>query len=341
MSQKIPSKIANSVAVLGAGSWGTALAILIARNGYHVGLWGHDRNHMAQLANRRENVKYLPGVRLPDSIEIVADLDPVLQDHDQILVVVPSHAFRSTVSEIGQARAEREKLIVAWGTKGLDPDHALLLSDVVSKLLGREVAQAVISGPSFAKEVANTLPTALTVASNNVEIADRVAAWLRNEYVRVYTNDDMAGVQLGGAIKNVMALAAGISDGLGFGANARAALITRGLAEMNRLGVALGGKPRTFMGLTGVGDLILTCTDDQSRNRRVGIGLGQGKSLKDVLARINQAAEGVHTVRELYGLAKKLNVEMPITEQVYGVIYQGLSPQKAVEELFKRDPKPE
>jgi glycerol-3-phosphate dehydrogenase (NAD(P)+) len=313
----------------------------LARNDVQVSLWGYDREEVARLAARRENQDYLPGVPLPDSIDVGNDLYRLVKDNDQILVVVPSHAFRETISRIGKARADRAGLIVAWGTKGFDPHRGMLLSEVVTELLGTAVSRAVISGPSFANEVAKALPTALTVASDDSNIANRVATWLRNDRVRVYTNEDMAGVQLGGAIKNVMAVAAGISDGLGFGANARAALITRGLAEMNRLGIALGGRPQTFMGLTGVGDLILTCTDNQSRNRRVGIGLGQGKPLQQVLAEIGQEAEGVKTVRELYAMAKSLDVEMPITEQVYQVIYQDLSPQKAVEELFRREPKAE
>ncbi len=332
---------ADSVVVLGAGSWGTALAILLARNGMRVSLWGHDRDRVARLAARRENRDYLPGVPLPDSIHVDGDLERLVTENDQLLVVVPSHAFRETITNIATARSGRNELVVAWGTKGFDPQRGVLLSEVVGELLGPSASRAVISGPSFATEVARALPTALTVASDDPHTASKVAAWLRNDRVRVYTNEDLAGVQLGGAIKNVMAVAAGISDGLGFGANARAALITRGLAEMNRLGVALGGRPQTFMGLTGVGDLVLTCTDDQSRNRRVGIGLGEGQPLEQVLAEIGQEAEGVKTVRELYVMAKRLDVEMPITEQVYQVIYRQRSPQQAVEELFRREPKAE
>ncbi len=330
-----------SVAVLGAGSWGTALAVLLARNGHRVRLWGHDAEHMARLSRHRENKDYLPGIALPDAVDVCLELAAVVRGNDQILIVVPSHAFRHTVAQIAETRPDRSGMIVAWGTKGFDPDRELLLSDVVVELLGTSVSRAVVSGPSFASEVARALPTALTVASDDEEIAARVAAWLRNERVRVYTNPDMAGVQLGGAIKNVMALAAGISDGLGFGANARAALITRGLAEMHRLGVALGGRASTFMGLTGVGDLVLTCTDDQSRNRRVGIALGKGRSLQQALADVGQEAEGVKTVRELYNMATRARIDMPITEKVYRVIYEGHSPQMAVEELIRREPKSE
>jgi glycerol-3-phosphate dehydrogenase (NAD(P)+) len=216
-----------------------------------------------------------------------------------------------------------------------------LLSQVAGEVLAGGCSPAVISGPTFAREVALNMPTALTVASESEPVAEEVASWLRNERVRVYTSGDVAGVQLGGAIKNVMAIAAGISDGLGFGANARAALITRGLAELTRLGVAMGGQKETFMGLTGAGDLILTCTDNASRNRRVGLALGQGKKLPDILSGLGQEAEGVATARELYQLAKRLNVEMPITTQVYRVLYEHLPPQAAVEALLSREPRQE
>jgi len=246
---------------------------------------------------------------------------------------------------IAQIREQRksisDQLLIAWGTKGFDPGSGMLLSDVVYDVFGSTATRAVISGPSFAGEVARGLPTALTVAADDGFAAERIVEWLRNDRVRAYTNEDLAGVQLGGAIKNVMALAAGISDGLGFGANARAALITRGLAELMRLGVALGGQMHTFTGLAGVGDLVLTCTDNQSRNRRVGIGLGAGKSLQTILKEIGQEAEGVKTVKELYLKAADLGVDMPITEQVYKVIYENLTPQRAVDELFRREPKPE
>ena len=231
--------------------------------------------------------------------------------------------------------------ILAWATKGLEPGSGKLLSQVAIEVLGGQHALAVISGPTFAREVALNMPTALTVASENEKAAEEVASWLRNERVRVYTSRDVAGVQLGGAIKNVMAIAAGISDGLGFGANARAALITRGLAELTRLGIAMGGQKETFMGLAGAGDLILTCTDDSSRNRRVGLALGQGRKLPEILADLGQEAEGVATSRELYQLAKKLKVEMPIIEQIYRVLYENLAPQSAVEALLKREPRQE
>jgi glycerol-3-phosphate dehydrogenase (NAD(P)+) len=231
--------------------------------------------------------------------------------------------------------------VIAWATKGLEPGSGRPLSEVGREILGPEAALAVVSGPTFAKEVALGLPTAFTVAATSHAAAERVAAWLRGERTRVYVNSDFAGVQLGGAIKNVIAIAAGISDGLGFGANARAALITRGLAELTRLGVAMGGKKETFMGLTGAGDLILTCTDNLSRNRRLGLGLGEGRQLSDVMSQIGQEVEGVATARELHQLASRLQVEMPITEQVYKVLFEDLAPQAAVEALLKREPRAE
>lgn len=327
------------VTVLGAGSWGTALAMLIARNGYAVHLWDIDPDHVESMLDRRENALYLPGISFPDTLDVYGDLARAADGAAGLFAVVPSHGFRATMERIAPLAAGTTPLL-AWGTKGFDQKRSTLLSEVVSELLPGAV-RAVVSGPSFAGEVARGLPTALTVAADNPDAAETVSAWLRCDHVRVYTNDDLAGVQLGGAIKNVMALAAGISDGLGFGANARAALITRGLAEMNRLGVALGGRSETFMGLTGVGDLILTCTDNQSRNRRAGIGLGQGKALDEVLREIGQEVEGVKTVHELYAMARRLEVDMPITEQVYRVVYEGLPPASAVEILLNRQPKSE
>lgn len=330
---------APPVSVLGAGSWGTALGMLIARNGFPVRLWDIDPEHVARMREHRENARYLPGIPFPELLQPCSDIEETASGASGLLLVVPSHAFRSTVQRLAPLFAGRA-LLLAWGTKGFDKERSVMLSEVATELVPKAV-RAVVSGPSFAGEVARGLPTALTVAADTPEAADTVAGWLRGGHVRVYTNDDIAGVQLGGAIKNVMAVAAGISDGLGFGANARAALITRGLAEMNRLGVALGGRPQTFMGLTGVGDLILTCTDDQSRNRRAGIGLGRGKVLQEVLQEIGQEVEGVKTVHELYAMARRLDVDMPITEQVYRVVYEGQSPAKAVELLLGREPKSE
>ncbi|MFP5348566.1 MAG: NAD(P)H-dependent glycerol-3-phosphate dehydrogenase [Gammaproteobacteria bacterium] len=329
----------QTVAVLGAGAWGTALAVLLARNGQRVLLWGHDRAALGEIERTRHNPHCLPDVQLPRAIAVCDDIPALAQDTQQFLIAVPSHAFRATVAALAPHLTPQSTL--AWATKGLEPGSGKLLSEVVREVARGVTRFGVASGPTFAGEVAKGLPSALCVASDTPEAAEAIAAWLRSERVRVYTSDDVAGVQLGGAIKNVIAIAAGISDGLGFGANARAALITRGLAELTRLGVALGGRRETFMGLAGVGDLVLTCTDNASRNRRVGLGLGQGRALNEVLAEIGQEAEGVATARELYQLAQRLNVEMPITEQVYRVLYDQRPAQAAVEALLKREPRQE
>jgi glycerol-3-phosphate dehydrogenase (NAD(P)+) len=328
-----------SVAVLGAGSWGTALAILIARNGLSARLWEPDATRLARLEKDGENATYLPGIKFPKGVSTCADLGELIRSTPHVLIAVPSHAFRSTVAAISPHMSSAT--VVAWATKGLEPGTGAPLSVVARDVLGTDAALAVVSGPTFAKEVAQGLPTALTVAADQTATAETVAAWLRGERTRVYINPDFAGVQVGGAIKNVIAIAAGISDGLGFGANARAALITRGLAELTRLGVAMGGKKETFMGLTGAGDLVLTCTDNLSRNRRLGLGLGQGRKLDDVMKEIGQEVEGVTTAPEVRRLAERYKVEMPITEQVYRVLFENLAPLDAVEALLKREPKNE
>jgi glycerol-3-phosphate dehydrogenase (NAD(P)+) len=327
------------IAVLGSGSWGTGLALLVARNGHRTRLWGHEPAHQARLARERENAQHLPGVRFPDNLEVCDDLPGLVATERCFLIAVPSHAFRATL-EAMRAHLARDA-IVAWATKGLEPGSGKLLSMVLVEVLGAGTAHGAVSGPSFAVEVARGLPTALTVASPDAEVAEAIASWLRDDHMRVYTSPDLTGVQLGGAIKNVIAIAAGISDGLGFGANARAALITRGLAEITRLGVALGGRPETFMGLAGAGDLILTCTDNTSRNRRLGLGIGQGRTPRAVLAELGQEAEGYATAREIHELGQRARVEMPICEQVYRVLYEQLAPQAAVEALLRREPKAE
>lgn len=327
------------IAVLGAGSWGTALAVLIARNGYRTLFWGHDPARQAQLAHARENARYLPGVHFPDNLVIREDLPTLAPEVAHLLVVVPSHAFRATL-EVLRPHLPAEA-IVAWATKGLEPATGRLLSQVAADVLGDRQPLGVISGPTFAKEVAQGLPTAVTVAARDLAAAEAIAEWLRSDRVRVYTSTDVVGVELGGAIKNVLAIATGISDGLGFGANARAALITRGLAEMRRLCEALGGRPETVMGLAGIGDLVLTCTDNQSRNRQVGLALGKGQKLQVTLAQIGQVAEGVGTAREVRNLARRFGIDMPITEQVYRVLFEDVAPQAAVAALLSREPRSE
>lgn len=326
------------VAVLGAGSWGTALAILLGHNGHDVRLWGHQPQKIEALVRDRENKAFLPGVPLSDNITPLSDLATVLADVAAVVVVVPSHAFRSVVTLI--APLLETGIGVAWATKGFEPGTQRLLSEVAAELLpGRELA--VISGPTFAGEVARSLPTAVTVAASTQRFAAHMADLLHAPWFRPYTSDDLIGVQVGGASKNVLAIAAGIADGLGFGANTRAALITRGLAEIMRLGIQLGGRQETFMGLAGLGDLVLTCTDNQSRNRRMGLALAEGLTIEQARTRIGQEVEGVHTAQEVFKLARRSGVEMPISEQVYAVLYEQLDPGTAVRNLLERSQKSE
>jgi len=322
------------VAVLGAGSWGTALAILLGCKGVHVRLWGHEEAHVARLRRDRENREFLPGVPLPPVITPVDDLTEALEGAEEVLVVVPSHAFRATLQ--GLAPLLRGQVGVSWASKGFDPQNGQLLHQVAAQVLGGQRNLAVISGPTFAKEVARGLPTAVTVASANQAYALRVAGYLHSGRFRAYTSDDMVGVQVGGAAKNVLAIAAGIADGLGFGANTRAALITRGLVELTRFGTALGGQARTFMGLAGLGDLALTCTDDQSRNRRMGLCLARGLSVEQARGEIGQEVEGVGATQVVHRKSRALGVEMPICEQVHRVLYEGVTPMEATQTLLER-----
>ncbi len=325
------------IAVLGAGSWGTALALVVARNGYPVRLWDHWPAQVADLTQDRENRRFLPGFPLPDNLEPVLELRQALEGAAEILVVVPSHGFAALLRALPPLGPD---VGLAWATKGLEPGTNRLLHEVAMDVLGpRDVA--VVSGPSFAAEVARGLPTAVTVASPQLEQARRVAAYLHGERFRAYTSDDIIGVQVGGAAKNVLAIATGIADGLGFGANTRAALITRGLAELTRFGTALGGRLETFMGLAGLGDLVLTCTDDQSRNRRMGLALARGASVEEARRQIGQEVEGVITARSVHHLAQRLGVEMPIGEQVYRVLYEGRTPEEATRSLLARESKSE
>jgi glycerol-3-phosphate dehydrogenase (NAD(P)+) len=328
-----------NISVLGAGSWGTALAILLARNGHPTCLWGHNPDHLAALGDRRCNERYLPGVEFPDELSIEPRLAETVRGAEILLIAVPSHGFAPLLNAL---KPGLEPMVrVAWATKGLELETGRLLHQVVQDVLGPALPMAVLSGPSFAGEVAAGLPTAITVASEQVDFARLLANLLHNDRFRAYTSSDIVGVQLGGAIKNVLAIAAGVADGLGFGANARAALITRGLAEMMRLGLTLGGKPETLMGLSGVGDLILTCTDDQSRNRRFGLGLGRGESREAIMARIGQEIEGIPTAKIINRLAAQHGVDMPITAQTYGILYEGLPPAEAVRNLLLREQKSE
>ncbi len=329
----------KKIAILGAGSWGTALAILAAKNGCQTLLWGHNRAHIAALTQERQNRRYMPGITFPDNLRLTSDLLDCAAFTSLLLLSVPSHAFESTLRKLKPLVADDVK--IAWATKGFNANSGQLLHQIVAEVFSVQTSAAIISGPSFAKEVASELPTAITIASAQVDFAEQLADIFHNSRFRTYTSTDVVGVEVGGAVKNVLAIASGIADGLGFGANTRAALITRGLTEIIRLGIQLGGKQETFMGLAGLGDLILTCTDNQSRNRRFGLALGEGKDKLTAIQEIGQEIEGISAAKETFLLAKKYGIEMPITEQTYKVLYEGLAPLTAVENLLMRELKPE
>ena len=322
------------IVVLGAGSWGTALAIHLAGSGHEVLLWGNEPDHMQLLSEQRCNQQFLPDVSFPDPLRITASLEQALADPLWVLLAIPSHAYRVFLQKNAQLFAEH--VGVAWASKGLEVGSGKLIHQVLAEELPQCKKIAVMSGPTFAGEVARNLPTALTVASTSDSFLKQISDDLHSGRFRVYSSTDLIGVELGGAFKNVLAIAAGAADGLGFGANTRAALITRGLAEMMRLGEAMGGRRETFMGLAGMGDLILTCTDNQSRNRRTGLLLAQGKTLDQVHKEIGQAIEGLKTAKEVVSLAEKYKVEVPICEQVYRVLYENCPIEDAVHTLLSR-----
>lgn len=331
---------AISMSVIGAGSYGTSLAISLARNGANVVLWGHDPEHMARLEADRANHAFLPGIDFPPSLIIEADLQKAVQASRDLLVVVPSHVFGIVLNSLQPYL--REDTRICWATKGLEPETGRLLQDVAREVLGDNHPLAVLSGPTFAKELAMGMPTAISVASSDAEFLEQLQEKIHcSKTFRVYANNDFTGLQLGGAVKNVIAIGAGMSDGIGFGANARTALITRGLAEMSRLGAALGAQPETFMGMAGLGDLVLTCTDNQSRNRRFGLALGQGKDVDTAQDEIGQVVEGYRNTKEVWLLAQRMGVEMPIVDQIYQVLYQGKDARLAAQDLLARDKKAE
>ena len=323
------------IAVIGAGSWGTALACHLARNGINTCLWGRDSAQMLAMEADRVNQRYLPDIPLPQSLQCVTDFDHCIEWCDVLLLVTPSYIFRDMLKKISSVKPTPPPLI--WACKGLDKGTGSLLDSIAREVLGESTPLAVISGPTFAKELMAGLPTAITIASENEAFTEQIVHWLHSETFRVYRSADIAGVQLGGALKNVFAIAAGISDGLGYGANARAALITRGLAELMRLGVAMGGQRETFMGLAGMGDLVLTCTDNLSRNRRMGLALAKGLSVEQAQTEIGQSVEGVGAALETTRLAQQYNIEMPISEQVCAVLYHGKSTDAAVRDLLGRE----
>ena len=325
------------IAVLGAGAWGTALAINLAAR-HEVCLWTRNPAQFAEMSEARSNPRYLPGFDFPDSLQVELKLDRALDRADLVLAVVPTSGFRQVLKQMAALGA---KMPLIWACKGFEAGTAKLPHQVVAEELDGKIQCGVLSGPSFAQEVAKGLPTALTLASRDETFAHAMALELHSPRLRVYSSPDVVGVEVGGAVKNVMAIAAGISDGMGYGYNARAALITRGLAEIGRLGVAMGGRPETFMGLTGAGDLILTCTGDLSRNRTVGLRLARGEKLEAILGDLGHIAEGVNSAAEVLRLAQNMDVEMPITRAVCRVLFEGLPPGKAVEALLNREPKAE
>ncbi|HVC01247.1 MAG TPA: NAD(P)H-dependent glycerol-3-phosphate dehydrogenase [Steroidobacteraceae bacterium] len=329
----MPGTLLEPMAVVGAGSWGTALAIQLARTGHPTRLWGRNPADAAAMREHRRNLRYLPLAPFPDALRVESDLGRALAGVRDALIVVPSHAFRETLAAVCPRLAAATR--VAWATKGFEIASGLLPHQVALEVLG-DRSTAVLSGPTFAAEVGAGLPTAMTIASHDARFGEELARSLSGPNFRAYLQADIVGVEVGGAVKNVIAIGSGISDGLGFGANTRVALITRGLAEMMRLGVQLGATRETFMGLAGLGDLVLTCTDDQSRNRRFGIALACGSSPDAAARAIGQAVEGVPAARAVHEVAGRLGVEMPICEQVHRIVHGGLDVREAVAALMRR-----
>jgi len=329
--------VSLNLTVIAAGAWGTALAITFSAR-HAVTLWTREEDVTRDMQAHRENRRFLAGYPFPESLKIADDFSSAVAGADLLIIAAPLIGFRPTLRALRDAKAVKPLL---WVCKGLEAETALLPHQVVAQELGDGFPCGVLTGPSFAEEVAKGLPLAITLASKDGEFARRTALELHSPRFRIYANDDLPGAEVGGAVKNVMAIATGICDGLGFGLNARAALMTRGLAEIARLGVALGGQPKTFMGLAGMGDLLLTCTGDLSRNRKVGLALAEGKKLSQILADLGHVAEGVSTAREVARLADRLGIEMPITQAVNAILYRDVPAATAVERLLSRDPKTE
>ena len=334
----------NPIGVIGAGSWGTALAGLLSGKGHRVYLWGHREEHIKSLQKNRENIAHLPGLHFPKSLQVTSDLTQLASNCRIFCMVIPSQKMRTVFRTI-LPDLPHESIVIS-ASKGIENESLATMTEVMAEELktakkDKKVELAVLTGPSFAREVADSVPTAVTIGCKNQEIAANLQILFGTDYFRVYTSNDLIGLETSGALKNVMALATGICDGLGYGLNTRAALITRGLAEITRFGIARGADPLTFSGLSGLGDLLLTCTGELSRNRSVGLQLGQGKSLDTILKEMKMVAEGVKTTLSGYNLAREYQVEMPILEQVYAVLYQGKDCGLAVRELLARELKPE
>ncbi len=326
-----------NITIIGAGAWGTALAISLADN-HRVTLWARDAAQIEAMRATRRNQRYLPDIPLPAGLELSADFSAALMSADLAIIAVPIAALRSTLQQLGQSPRRPG---VVWVCKGFEAETSQLPHQVAAEVLPEGFQYGVLSGPSFAQEVARGMPTALTFASNDAEFARGTAHALHHARLRIYASGDVVGVEVGGAVKNVMAIASGICDGMGLGLNARAALLTRGLAEITRLGLKLGGRPETLYGLSGVGDLILTCTGDLSRNRQVGLLMAQQHDLSEILHRLGHVAEGVYTVREVHQLAQRLGVAMPICEAVYRILYQHIPATEMIAELLNRTPNQE
>lgn len=338
--KKMETAKSLNIGVIGAGSWGTSLANLLAKKGHSVILWAYENDLVEQMCKNYENNRYLPRVILNNNLKFSADIKEVA-NREVILLVSPSQVVRAVMQQA--VCALRSNVIIISASKGIENGTLLPMSDVLKEVLPLELHDriAFLSGPTFAKEVALEQPSAAVVAAENSEICNQVQRIFNTEYFRVYTNNDVVGTELGGALKNVIALAAGVSDGLGYGYNTRAALITRGLKEIKKIGLAMGAKAETFSGLAGMGDLVLTCTGDLSRNRSVGVELGKGRQLEDILGETSMVAEGVKTTLSTYQLAEKLGVEVPIIAEMYALLYQGKDPRLAVADLMKRELKSE
>ncbi len=329
------------IGVIGAGSWGTTLAKLLGEKGLPTTLWIYEKELYEEMKKSRINSYYLPDIALPENLQFTNDIESAVKDMEVIVSVTPSHVLRNVMTEAVQFI--RRGAVIVTASKGIENDTFLTMSQVLENVIPEELNVKIValSGPSFAKDVSRHLPTAVTIASKDHNACKLIQNIFSTPYFRTYTHDDIIGVELGGALKNVIAISAGVSDGLGLGSSTRAALITRGLAEITRLGIKLGADARTFMGLSGIGDLVLTCTGDLSRNRTVGIRLGKGEKLNDILSSMRMVAEGVKTAKAAYNLSKKLKVEMPITEETYRILYENMDAKEAVISLMKRELKPE
>lgn len=329
------------IGVIGAGSWGTTLAKLLAEKGYNTTLWVYERDLCEELKSTRTNSVYLPDVLLPENLRYTNDIEEAVKNKDILVSVTPSHVVRNVISSA--VPYIKKDAIVVTASKGIENDTLMTMSQVLEEVIPPETGAQVValSGPSFARDVARALPTAVTIASVNIEVCKLIQNVFSTSYFRTYTHNDIIGVELGGALKNVIAISAGVSDGLGFGSSTRAALITRGLAEITRLGAKLGAQPTTFMGLSGIGDLVLTCTGDLSRNRTVGLRLGRGEKLNNILSSMRMVAEGVKTAKSAYTLSKKTGIEMPITEETYKILYENKDAKEAVISLMSRELKSE